>query len=100
MGDKTDEKAYVENVYTCYHFAAEIGRNADREGIRSAYIRIDFPEGGHAIVAFNTFDRGLVFIEPQTDEEMKVEIGKPYWPRAKYLPPDYDDTVIKITIYW
>lgn len=98
--DKTDEKKYIEDVYMCYHFAAEVGRNADSEGIRSAYVHIDFQDGAHAIVAFDTVDRGLIFIEPQNDEEMKVEIGKPYWSRDKYLPPDYDDTVVDFEVFW
>lgn len=98
--DKTDEKEYIEDVYTCYHFAAELGRNADEEGIRSAYVRIDFPASAHSIVAFDTVDVGLIFIEPQNDEEMDVENGKPYWPRDKYLPPDYDDIVVDFRVFW
>ncbi|MEM2618825.1 MAG: hypothetical protein QXR87_04440 [Candidatus Hadarchaeales archaeon] len=98
--DRTDDKPYIQGVYVCYHFAAEVGRNADREGLRSAFVIVRFPDVTHALVAFNTTDRGLIFIEPQTDEEMKVEVGKPYWPRHKYLPPDYNDTVLEINIYW
>ena len=33
---------------------------------------------GHAIVAFDTTDHGRIFIEPQNDKIMNVEIGELY----------------------
>ncbi len=94
--DQTDKNEYIEGVYICENFAADVCNHAEEENIRCAFVIIHFPEGGHAIVAFNTADRGLIFIEPQEDEEMEVEIGKPYWPRR----PSYDDTVVSILIVW
>lgn len=98
--DKTNENEYAENVYTCWDFTADVCRNADTENIRIALVYLLFAEGAHTIVAFDTIDRGLVFIEPQSDERMYPEIGESYWPRPEYLPPDYDDTIVKITIVW
>ena len=98
--DKTDKNEYIEGKYICRHFATDVCKNAEDENIRCAYVVIDFVEVIHAIVAFNTVDRGLIFIEPQTDEEMKIEIGEPYWPRDRYLPPDYDDTVEEVIVIW
>lgn len=98
--DKTDKNEYIVGKYMCCHFAADVCKNAEDENIRCAYVTIDFVEVMHAIVAFNTVDRGLIFIEPQTDEEMKIEIGEPYWPRDRYLPPDYDDTVEYVLVIW
>jgi len=94
--DQTDKNEYIEGVYICENFAADVCNHAEEENIRCAFVIIHFPEGGHAIVAFNTVDRGLIFIEPQEDEEMEVEIGKPYWPRR----PSHDDTVVGILIVW
>ena len=76
--DKTDSKAYLEGAYVCFDFAAEVNNNAEIEGIRAAYVRIHFPEEpGHAIVAFETVDKGLIFIEPQSASEIELVIGKP-----------------------
>jgi hypothetical protein len=75
--DKTDENTYTEN-YTCVNFAADVVNNAKAENLRCAFVYLRFPGGAHSVVAFNTIDRGLIFIEPQTDEEMRVEVGKPY----------------------
>ena len=98
--DKTDENTYVEDVYTCFEFTADVSRNADAENIRSAFVYILFRGEAHSIVAFDTIDRGLIFIEPQTDEQMYLEVGRPYWPRDRYSPPPYDDTIVRITIIW
>jgi hypothetical protein len=76
--DQTNKNDYLKDVYTCENFAADVCNHAEEENIRCAFVVIHFPEGGHAIVAFDTVDRGLIFIEPQRDEEMEVEVGKPY----------------------
>lgn len=98
--DKTNENEYIENVYTCFEYTADVCRNADAENIRCAFVRVEFVEGAHSLVAFNTIDIGLLFIESQSDKEMNLVIGEPYWPRDEYLPPDYDDTVVGFTIIW
>ncbi|MGP3668260.1 MAG: hypothetical protein ACKD6N_06990 [Candidatus Bathyarchaeota archaeon] len=38
-----------------------------------------FKDGTHALVVFETMDKGLVFIEPQVDREVKVGVGVRYW---------------------
>ena len=52
----------------------------------------------HALIAFNTIDRGIIYIEPQSDKIMNVRIGQPYWNRSVYMTPSYDDTVTKIVL--
>ena len=61
---------------------------------------IEFKEGAHAIVCFNTVDDGLMFIEPQSDDIMTLTIGEPYWDRTIYEPPEYDDTIVSFDIIW
>ncbi len=100
LRDKTDENEYIPVIYECKHFVADVCRSADKENLRCAFVIIFFPEGGHACVAFNTIDKGLIFIEPMYDMEMDVEIGKLYWCRDIYPPPDYDDTIEDIIIIW
>ena len=104
--DKTDRMQYVEDEYVCQDFAAEVCNNAEEKGIRCAYIIINYPDGGHAIVAFDTIDRGLIYVEPQHDELVKPVIGEHYYqcvtPMSGYYyeEPDYDDTIETILVIW
>jgi len=67
--DKTDSKPYVDGQYVCFDYAADVNNNADAAGIQAAYVRLRASDWGHAVVAFNTVDRGLIYIEPQSDAE-------------------------------
>jgi len=107
--DKTDENEYVEDtygVYVCSHFARDVGNNAEEAGLRCAYVELRYPEGGHAIIAFDTIDEGLVYFTPQTDERVKPVIGKQYYqciepkPGYYYKKPSFDDTIMDILVIW
>jgi len=105
--DEASEREYVESEYICVDFAAAVKANAAEEGIRCAYVVIEYRGGsGHAIVAFDTTDRGLVYIEPQFDWEVEPEIGKHYYqcvrpPLGHYMAePGYDDTITRIIVIW
>lgn len=105
--DETSRQEYVENEYICVDFAADVKANAAKKGIRCAYVSIEYRGGGgHAIVAFDTTDEGLVFIEPQFDWEVELEIGRPYYqcvkpPPGRYMAtPDDDDTITRIIVIW
>jgi hypothetical protein len=107
--DTTDSFAYVTDEFVCHDFAAQVSYNARLKNIRCAYVLIDFLDPnvvGHAIVAFKTTDRGLVYVESQTDEEVRLAVGTHYWSTVitknglPYLPPDYDDTVEDIFCLW
>ncbi len=107
--DKTDKNEYVEDtygVYVCSHFARDVCNNAEQAGLRCAFVELRYLEGGHAIVAFNTTDKGLVYFEPISDEESKPVIGKHYYlcivPKAGYYyeKPSYDDTIMDIVVIW
>lgn len=101
--DQTDKNEYIEGEYTCLNFAADVNRNAEAEGIRCAVVFIEFKgrREGHVLIAFETLDRGLIFIEPQTDKEVKVAIGVRYYRdnELAWTAP-FDDTIVKITIIW
>jgi hypothetical protein len=107
--DKTDENEYIEDtygVYVCSHFVRDVGNNAEEEGLRSAYVGLRFPELGHAIIAFDTIDRGLVYFDAITDERVNPVIGKRYYQCIEpelgyyYEEPSYDDTIMDILISW
>lgn len=99
--DETDSNPYVVGEYVSFDFAVELNNNAELEGIRAAFVMVIFPEKRHGIVAFETIDKGLIFIEPQSDEEVKLVIGESYWRSiGGTRPTDYDDAVVEIQIIW
>ena len=98
--DKTDAKQYVEGKYDCFNRAADINNNAEAQGIRSAWVLIVFPKGCYQIVAFETTDRGLIFIHFSDDKEVKVEVGVKYCEDNGYGKPDWDDTIKEVVITW
>jgi len=100
--DKTDSNPYVTGEYVCSDFAAQLSNNAEANGIRVAYVRIRSEKWSHAVVAFETVDRGLIFIEPQSDGEAALVIGKPFpWYSVGATGPlDYHDPITEIQIIW
>jgi len=62
--DDTDEQPYVEDSFVCTDFAAMLHDRAEAEGIRAAYVSVELTGSpGHALDAFNTTDRGPVYID-------------------------------------
>jgi len=104
--DKTDQNEYVEDSYVCSYFARDVCNNAESEGLRCAYVGLIYPEGGHAIISFNTIDEGLVYFEPQSDDMVIPVIGKRYYkcieakPGYFYEKPSFDDTITDILVIW
>ena len=107
--DKTDKNEYVEDtygVYVCSHFARDVGNNAEEAGLRCAFIELRYSDGGHAIIAFDTTDRGLTYFDPVSDERAEPVVGKRYYqcliPKAGYYyeEPSFDDTIMDILVIW
>jgi len=105
--DKTDAKKYNAQTYNCFDYSADVNNNAETAGIRCAFVTIDYPQSpGHAIVAFETTDKGLIYIEPQSDSPVNLTVGKRYYqcvvPRAGYYytAPSYNDTIKEIEVIW
>ncbi|PIX31386.1 hypothetical protein COZ60_04845 [Candidatus Bathyarchaeota archaeon CG_4_8_14_3_um_filter_42_8] len=99
--DSTDERQYLTRAwapgfaYTCADFAEDVHNNAEAAGIKAAWVGIDFEENdeGHALNAFETTDKGLVYIDctgrrffpwlpkynaTSWDKVAYVEVGKEY----------------------
>jgi hypothetical protein len=107
--DKTSDNEYDDSdygVYVCSHFARDVCNNAEAEGLRCAIVHLISPDSGHAIVAFDTIDEGLVYFEAMTDDRANPELGKHYYKcieagEGYYYPkPDYDDTIMDILVTW
>ncbi len=108
--DKTDKIIYDENTFVCADFAEMVHNNAEECGIRSGWVGIDFEYGdSHACNAFNTTDRGIIFIDctnggykDNWDTTVKINYGNEYKPKGisssdYYYPMG---TVKDYKIYW
>lgn len=102
QADTTDLKEYVEGVYSCFDYTADLNNNAEDAGIRAAYVSIRGNGWAHALVAFETRDLGLVFIEPQSDRLVTLAVGKPYpWRMAGAKNSPFEDLPVEeIRIIW
>ena len=65
ISDQTDKELYIPSMRMCGYFAETLHNNAERAGIRAAVVIVEFEAGlaPHALNAFETTDRGLVYID-------------------------------------
>lgn len=71
---------YNPDYYTCMDFSIDMVENASKQKIKAWIVGVDFynQENGHAFVAFETTDLGVVYIEPQKDfRYVNPIVGKP-----------------------
>ncbi|APV44674.1 hypothetical protein Dform_01350 [Dehalogenimonas formicexedens] len=120
QSDATDARSYDFASYVCADFAETLHNNAEAAGIKAAYVCIDlgpspgYPSGaGHALNAFQTTDRGLVFIDDtgltsggpsNADKSVIVRVGSSYIPESLFPESGWSSqwesmgTVLKIDI--
>jgi hypothetical protein len=119
--DTTDQNPYVPGVYMCGDYAKDVYNNAERLGIRAAYVAIElqrvWQSDYHSLNAFKTTDRGLVFIDctglelgeagpSNRDTIVDVRLGRHYVPQSLF--PEYGwsstwgdmGTVLDVQIFW
>lgn len=77
VADSTDKEVYNLLTFPCGAFAEELCNHAEASGIRAAWVAIDFADGseGHALNAFLTTDKGLVYIDCTGDNIQRYTIG-------------------------
>jgi hypothetical protein len=63
--DKTENHAYIANVYDCSQFSRDLHNRAEAAGFRVAEVQVAFSNEsvGHALDAFLTTDYGLVYVD-------------------------------------
>lgn len=74
----TNKNKWARNNYECRHFATGVCNNARDAGLNCAFVLLCYENEQHAIVAFDTIDKGLIYIEPQTDMVVHPEVGGRY----------------------
>ena len=88
--DPVDGYQFQENRYECRHFATDMDNNAEAAGLRCGFVLLCYEKGQHALNAFETVDRGIVYIEPQTDAVVYPTVGDRY----------QDKEILEILIAW
>lgn len=110
LNDDTDRLRYDFATFVCADFAERVHNKAEKAGIRAALVSIQLGPcsyypigGGHALNAFETTDRGLVFIDctssnqgVNADKIVVVEVGKDYIPRSIFPEPGWDDVWVSM----
>lgn len=105
LKDNTDSIEYDFDKFVCADFAERLHNNAEAAGIRAAFVSIWLgpcsywpTSGGHALNAFETADKGLVFIDCtgflsgiNADKVVDVDVGKNYIPRSIFPEPGWSD---------
>jgi len=98
--DKTDKNVYNVETYNCYDYTRDLCTNAFDQGYRAGFVYLYFKESAHALVCFNTVDKGLVYVEPQYDAIVNVAVGIRYWNDIPGVRSPFDDTIIRFGIIW
>lgn len=78
LQDTTSRNTWVLYTYECRHFATDVNNNAKSAGWQCGFALLCYARGQHAVVVFDTIDRGIIFIEPQTDAAIDVKVGGTY----------------------
>jgi len=105
LKDQTDSITYDFDTFVCADYAEMLHNNAEAEGIRAAYVSVWLGpsnyfsmSGGHALNAFETVDKGLIFIDCtgfieglNADKVVDVQVGKNYIPRSIFPEPGWSD---------
>ena len=96
--NKVNLRTWTPGKYVCVDFAADLNNDAEAAGFRSAYVWLvggyssDGSKWGHLLNGFQTLDKGLIFIEPQSDAEADIKVGSYY--------PYVSSTIKEIIIVW
>jgi hypothetical protein len=88
--DPVDSYRFEENRYECRHFATDLNNNAELAGLRCGFALLCYEKGQHALNAFETIDKGIIYVEPQTDEIVYPRVGGRY----------QDKEIMEILIAW
>jgi hypothetical protein len=103
LKDNTDQIPYDFGKFVCADFAERLHNNAELAGIKAAYVCVYLGPcsyyltgGGHALNAFQTNDRGLIYIDCtgfkpgiNADKIVDVTVGKEYIPQSIFPQPGW-----------
>ena len=107
-------KAFKSATYGDYARCSDVIADAIAQNYRCGLVSISFLRNPtdsnfsrYTIIAFNTMDKGLIYIDPYSGTQAVLAIGLHYWARlaptpgfSSWAPPTWDDTIVKYTIVW
>ena len=81
--DNIDKNNYSSVKYDCTQFSIDTVKNAIESGLYACLVDITSENktkkrSGHAIIAFNTSDFGIIYVEPQNDGMVNLNLGVNY----------------------
>jgi hypothetical protein len=85
--DDTNHIKYDYNKFVCADFAERLHNNAEQNGIRTAYVDIEFEDrdDGHTLNGFQTTDNGFVYIDCTGGSENVDEYEVEKYDKISYL---------------
>ena len=104
-----------KNPDVCADFAERIHNDAEMDGIKCAYVCINLSTGGHAIDAFQTTDKGLIYVDDtgvpastgpsRCVRTVSLAVGQEYLPMSLFPQSGWGSwysmgTVISFQVYW
>jgi len=90
------QKKQLSPEYDQLNFAIDFRIGAKKAGLNAGVVPLSLESIGYYINAFDTKDMGLIYVDPQADKIVAVEIGKSYWEQNGFTPiPEFDNKVIK-----
>lgn len=80
--DTTSEQEY-EQGFNCLDYAWKVMRALQWQGIDTRIVKLDYGnDSGHAVLLIPTTDRGWIFVDPQSDQEIEPYVGGFYQGRT------------------
>jgi hypothetical protein len=105
-----------DNPDVCGDFAERLYNDAEIGGIKCAYVSVDLSTGLHALDAFQTTDRGLIYVDDtgavpgngvsRCVKTVSIAVGQNYQPVSLFPTPGYSSTwdvvgtVISFQVTW
>ena len=111
-----DGIAQPDSPDVCSDFAERLHNEAEINGIRCAYVSVDLSTGLHALDAFQTTDRGLIYVDDtgavpgnsvsRCVKTVSIAAGQNFQPVSLFPTPGYNSTwdvvgnVISFQVTW
>ena len=111
-----DGTAQPDNPDVCSDFAERMHNDAEMDGISCAYVSVDLSTGLHALDAFQTTDKGLIYVDDtgavpgngisRCVKTVSITVGQNFQPVSLFPSPGWNSawdvmgTVISFQVTW
>jgi Bacterial Ig-like domain (group 2) len=111
-----DGTAQPDNPDVCSDFAERLHNDAEMAGLRCAYVSVDMSTGLHGVNAFQTTDKGLIYVDDtgavpgngisRCVKTVSIAVGQNFQPVSLFPQPGWNSTwdvmgtVISYQVTW